>query len=331
MTRSRIIWFSLTALVVVFFLAGIPIDAYEKHEMLYSFLGGFLFFACLFMGLGDFESIYDITETTAEHTDDRLRKLSPFAVIPAFVMVFVFVMSHSSRVSAEVKEYGVLTKALVTGGQSSSSSRRGRTTTTYDVYVSYTDSLKREYTAELDVSGSEFKDLYEGAVIDIIYSSKHPSLAKPVLSLGEMSKYKKIAMGDVGVEHMIAILEEKVKPDSVKGYLNTICYEWREEEGGDYFINDQKKIAIAVALEQGKVLYIRETMALAYDQERLFEKSAEAYGFKKREMNDGEKTVTEYYTDQYVITKERKSVDGQDSGDILNKKALEIYSVIRTQ
>jgi len=332
MTRNRLIWFSLTGFVLVAFFLLIPLDVYEHHTMLLSFIGGALFFGCLFMALGDFQSIYDITESSSEPTDDKLRKAAPFAVIPALILVFAFIMSHSSRVSSELKEYGILTKARVTGGESSSSTRRGHTTTTYDIRVTYYDSAKREYAAELDVSGSEFNDLYEGAIIDIVYSAKHPAVARPVLSLQEMAKYKKIAMGDVGVEHMIAILEGKVKPDSIKDYLNNVCYEWRQDaDGGDYYINDQKKIAVAVALDQGKVLLIKEVLAIAVDQEQLFEKSAEAYGFKKREANDGEKTVTEYYTDDYVITKQRKDVDGQDSNDFLSRKALDVYSVIKIE
>ncbi|MEI9917437.1 MAG: hypothetical protein WDO14_01385 [Bacteroidota bacterium] len=47
-------------------------------------------------------------------------------------------------------------------------------------------------------------------------------------------------------------------------------------------------------------------------------------------MNDGEKTVTEYYTDNYLITKERKTLDN-NSNDFLNQKALEEYSVMKVK
>lgn len=330
MTKSRIIWFSLTALTLIVFFTLIPVDVYEKHDMLYSFLGAILFFIFLFMGLGDFKSLDEIIKQKSNETEDQLRKLSPYAVFPAFILVFLFVLSQSSRKSDELVKFGVLAKGVVIGGESTSSTRRGRTTTTYDITVKYMDSLKNSHTAELDVNGEEFNDLYEGATVDIVYSRKHPDLAKAVLNLQEMSKYKKIAMGDIKVENMLAILEGKVNPDSVRSYLNTVCYEWREHEDGDYYINDQKKIAIAVVLEQGKVLLIRETLALSpFDPEQKFEKSAEEIGFKKRESTIDGKTNTEYYNDQYVITRERRSIEGQDPNNFINNKALEVYSLIK--
>ena len=94
-----------------------------------------------------------------------------------------------------------------------------------------------------------------------------------------------------------------------------------------------ESIAVAVVLEQGKVLFIRETLAMGIDREQLFEKSAESFDFKRREMNDGEKTVTEYYTDKYLITKERRDIEGQSTSaeNFLNNKALDVYSVMKVE
>lgn len=329
---SKIIWFALAAFVLIGFLGVMPIDEYERHHILYGFLCSGLFLVTLFLGLADFKSIKDATSAKVDGPIPNTRKLAPIAIIPGIALFFFLIFYHSSRIDTELEKFGVMTKGTVTGGESRTSSRRGRKSTSYDVNFTYTDSANHSYSVEDNVSGDEFDKLYEGAVIDIVYSRRYPALAEAVLNLKDLQKYKKIAVADVAIEHLIPLLESTVKDDSIITYLNTVCYEWRvDSDNQTYFINDHKDVAIQVGKDRRRVVYIKETTAYAYEPEHPFEKSLETYGFKKKSSTTDGKTNDMFYTDKYTITKERQIPESKDNTDFLNQPAFDIWYVEKVE
>jgi hypothetical protein len=332
MSISKIIWFALAGLVLIIFLGVIPIDEYDRHVILYGFGCSILFFGCLFFALADFKSIDEVTEKgTFDNPTHPTRKLAPFVIIPAILLPFALIFYQSSRVETELEKFGVMTKGKVTGGESSTTSRRGQKSTSYDINFTYTDSANNSYNVEDGVNGDEFDKLYEGAVIDVVYSSKHPGLAEAVLSLKDLQKYKKIAMSDVGIEHLIPLLEGTVKDDSIMSYLNTVCYEWQINDSKNYFINNFKEVAIEVAEDRSRVVYIKQTTAYAYDLNQPFEKSLETYGFKKKSSTTDGKTNEMFYTDKYTIIKERQVAESDNNSNILGQTAFDIWYVDKVQ
>lgn len=333
MKLSKIIWLSLAILVLVIFFVVIPIDEYDRHVILYGFACSILFFGCIFFLLADFKSLEELTEQKRVFEDHTVptRKFAPFVIIPALILPFVLIFVQSSRVERELKNYGVMTKGKVTGGESTTTSRRGRSSTSYDIVFTYTDSANQTHRVEDGVNGDEFDKLYEGAEIDIVYSRLHPGLAEAVLSLKDIQKYKNIAVSDVGIEHLIPLLEGTVAGDSIVTYLNTVCYEWQPGDDNS-FVNSYKDVAVKLAADHSQVIYIKQTMAYAYDPDKPFEKSLEKYGFKKKSTtNDEGETREVYYTDKYTLFKDRQTGESRNSSDFLAQPAFDIWYLARLE
>jgi hypothetical protein len=329
MNQRRIIWLSALLFDLILFFYLIPIDVYDRYEMFFSFLGAGIFVVCLFQVLGDFESLHEPFEKADPGVPvDPLRKLAPFSVIPGFILIFVLVFHHSGRKEKELAAYGVLTKGKVTGGQSTTTTRRLQSNTSYDIRVIYFDSLQRQHYFKEDVSSSEFNDLYEGATIDVVYSKRYPALAAAVLSVEELSKFKKIPQEEIAIDHLLAILEEKVKQDSLLGYLNSISYEWTASDEAGYYTNEKKEIAINVSPDRNQLAYVQKTNLLAVDSAG-FEASLVKQGFMKKASSVDGETKEFYYNDKYVISKQRKMSEMTENSFAMN--VFDVFQVAKIE
>jgi hypothetical protein len=326
--NSRILWLGLLAADLILFFVLIPVDVYSSNTIFFSFLGGASVFVFLFLALGRFESIYDIIHKP-EPGDVEVpgRKLAPFAVIPSLLLVFILIFYHGSRKSNELETYGKLTKGTVIGGQSTSTRRRMQTTTSYNIKVSYQDSLQRQHIFEDDVSSTEFNDLYEGAVVDIVYSSRYPDLAKAVFQVEELAKYKKVPMENLGIDDLLSIFEGGVSKDSALSFLNSINYEWHETETGT-FVNDRLQLAVRIAEDQ--VGYLQQSDLLKYNKKFSFEEDMMRQGFQKKAVEYNGETQEVYYKDNYIVTKERQQQDNSNSRGIVGLQFIDIFRVVKS-
>jgi hypothetical protein len=330
MSLGRIIFSSLSVLILVTFYALIPVDVYERHDMFYSFAAGILFFGALFLALGDFDSIYDLMSKPEPGEEvPPLRKLSPFAVLPAFVLVFVLVFHQSSRKSDELAAYGRLTKGKIVGGKATTTTRRFQSNTTYSINVTYVDSLDRQHTFEESVSGSDFNDLYEGAVVDVVYSKQHPALAKVVTEVAGLKAFVNIPSDTLTIDHLTAILEGNVLRDSMVQYLNAINYEWTGESSGYFFSNEKLKIAVKLFEDNSELAYVEQTNMMLVEKS-VFEANLIKSGFKKKASSANGESQEFYYTDKYIVSKERKMGERDNSSNgMFNVTAYMIYHVMR--
>ena len=329
MSLGRIIFTSLSVLIPVTFYALIPVDVYERHDMFYSFAAGVLFFGALFLALGDFQSIYDLTSKPEPGEEvPALRKLSPFAVLPAFVLVFVLVFHQSSRKDDELAAYGRLTKGKIVGGKATTTTRRFQSNTTYSINVIYADSLDRQHKFEESVSGSDFNDLYEGAIVDVVYSKKHPALAKVVTDVKDLKAYVNVPSDTLRIGHLIAILEGNVPKDSMVSYLNSINYEWTGEESGYFFSNEKLKIAIKLFEDNSELAYVEEYNMMAVGRSE-FESNLAKAGFKKKASTVNGESQEFYYNDKYIISEETKRAE-RNSNEMFKIDAYRIFHVVRS-
>ena len=330
MSLSRILFSSLSVLILVTFYALIPVDVYERHDMFYSFAAGLLFFGALFLALGDFDSIYDLTSKPEPGEEvPALRKLAPFAVLPALVLVFALVFHQSSRKQDELAAYGKLTKGKVVGGEATTTTRRFQSNTTYSINVTYMDSLDRKHVFSESVSGSDFSDLYEGAIVDVVYSKQHPALAKVVSEVSDLKAFVNIPSDTLTIGHLTAILEGNVPRDSMVQYLNSINYEWTAQESGYFFANEKLKIAIKLFEDNSELAYVEQTN-LVDVRKNDFESNLIKSGFKKKASSANGESQEFFYTDKYIVSKERKiSEHNTDSSMGINIEAYWIYHVMR--
>lgn len=328
MSTGRMIWGALLAFVVALFFFIIPVDVFDHYAMLLSFLAGACIFVCLFMALGDFESAYEIfakPDPGEEALEPAGRKYSYLAIVPGILTVFILIFWQSSRVTKELKRYAVLTKGVVVGGQSTKSTRRMNTTTTYDIRVSYRDSLNREHVFEDDVSGQEFNNLYAGAVVDVVYSKRYPALAKAVITVDELAKYKAIPRENLGIMHLTSILDGRVRPDSILSFLNSVNYEWTRSADGEGFINE--KLDMAVKVNGDHLAFIQKgNLAVRYPNRFSFQEDLIANGFKKKGSTINGESQEIFYNDNYLVSKEVKRLE-DDRSNAFSFNVLEIFYV----
>jgi hypothetical protein len=330
MSLGRIIWLSLLFLVLFTFMKLIPIDIIDSSMLFFNFLCGALVFVCLFMLLGDFESFYELlnmNDPEVKASQPASRKLAGVAILPGIITVFALIFYQGDRKDEELSLNGVVVKGRVTGGQSETTSRRGNRTTSYTLNVYYLDSLKNEHYLEDDVNSSDFNNVYEGAVIDVVYSKKYPSLAKAIVSVEELSKYKKIPQADILIGHLLPMLENKVKGDSIIEYLNSISYEWYPTGDQGTYANDKKNIALKLTEDRSQIAYVQK-VNLFEVRENEFTKSLEANGFRKQASNvDGKEQVL-YVTDKYIVSSKREQGE-RSSDNVLNMNGFEIYYIAK--
>ena len=330
MSLGRIIWLSLLFLVLFTFMKLIPIDVIDSSMLFFNFLCGVLVFVCLFMVIADFESFYELlnmSDPEVKASEPASRKLAAVAILPGIITVFALIFYQGDRKDDELQKNGVVVKGRVTGGQSSSTTRRGNTTTSYTLNVYYLDSLKHEYYLEDDVNSSDFNNVYEGAVIDVVYSKKYPSLAKAIVSVEELSKYKKIPQEMIVIGHLLPMLENKIKEDSIVLYLNSISYEWYPTGDKGTFANDKKNVAIKLAEDKSQIAYVQK-VNLFEVREDEFAKSLEANGFRKQASNiDGKEQVL-YLSEKYVVSSKREQGE-RSSDNLFDMNGFEIYYIAK--
>lgn len=330
MSLGRIIWLSLLFLVLLTFMKLIPIDVIDGSMLFFNFLCGGLVFVCLFMLLADFESFYELlnmNDPEVKANEPSTRKMAALAILPGIITVFAMIFYQGDRKDDELAKNGVVVKGRVTGGQSKTTSRRGNSSTSYTLNVYYLDSLKNEYYLEDDVNSSDFNNVYEGAVIDVVYSKKYPRLAKAIVSVNELSKYKKIPQESISINHLLPILEDKIKADSMLTYLNSISYEWYSTGESGTYANDKKNVAINIAEDKSQVAYVQK-VNLFEVREDEFAKSLEANGFRKQASNiDGKEQVL-YLSDKYIVSSKQERSE-QSSGNLLDMNGFEIYFIAK--
>lgn len=324
MNTRRKIWAGLTLFVIAFFTIIIPVHVYDRYPIMFAFLGGGLLLVTLGQTLGDFQSIYELTEKPdPNEQESQGKKLAPFAIFPAFIFAIVIIFYNGGRKDDELKEFGVLTKGVVSNGSSTTTTRRFQKNTSYDLIFTYQDSTGQKFVFEQSVSGGEFGDAYLGQEVDIVYSRKHPVLAKAVLNLQELSALKPIANNPIEVQQLIEILESS-QSDTIVNFLNTINYQWKQGEEGVYS-NEKRSLAIKVFPGNQELAYMDNSGKAFNRANDDFEKSLETFGFKKKAIKEGDETQELYYTDRYGVSKENKMIRGE--GDAIGFSTVTIYHV----
>jgi hypothetical protein len=329
MSTGRIIWLIALILNLVVFFFIIPIDIYDHHDMMFSFMGGIISGVCLFMLLGDFSSVYELFEK--EETGEPQpagRKLAPLAVIPGIILILILIFYHLGEKNKELSANPVLTKGSVYGGESTTTRRNFSSNTSYTVNIVYRDSLNHEHRFEQSVDGGEFRNLYRGAVVDVVYSKRHPALAKALLDLDDLSKIKNIPQGKISISHLMSILDGEIKEDSVLDFLNSINYQWTMESEKGYYKNDNMNLAIKIFPEEKEIAFLQKRNLLAMEGKDGFENNITREGFKKKASNANGVSEEYYYNDHYVVSKETKRPEYR-AGQSFSMEGFEIFHITR--
>ncbi len=335
MSTSKKIWLGISIAIVVIFLWGIPLGMYESSSFFFSGAGAVLLFVSLFLFFGEFTSLDEIFEKHDKSVPQPAgRNIAPFMVLPAFIFLFISFFYYSNKKSNALETNGVLAKGIVLNGESTQTTRRMRTTTSYELQIEFTDSAGTKYYFYPSVSSSEFNDVYQGAPVDVVYWREDPNVAKAIFNMDELSKYKKVPDNPITIANLTAILDGKVNQDSIRNYLNTINYEWTYGNEERTYENLKLKQAVRYSEESGTVAFVETNhmmgQIISQDGKPVFSFDNDLIekGYKKQ-ASSGEngEAVELFYTDNYVVQKTTKLEQSQGNGFGMN--AYTIYLVAK--
>lgn len=173
---QKIVPVSLLVFNIYLFFELIPDHIAEAYSILFAILGGVITLILSFW--------------TA---DTLLRPLLKYIGIPIFLMciasLFIFgyfyIVKTTSFSSDELAKNGVHTTAVIVD-KTKIYGKRGRSVQSID--VRFTDQNQQRQEATIDVGNREYNSFRTGMEVPILYSSKHPNIAR--------ISYEKLRSGD---------------------------------------------------------------------------------------------------------------------------------------
>ncbi|MDJ1503464.1 DUF3592 domain-containing protein [Xanthocytophaga agilis] len=327
-TRRKI-WLGSVIATLYLFWSGISIGTYNQYPGFLSFTGAALTALFLALFIGDFTSVYDFTEDIPKGSP---KGLAPLAIIPGIILIFVFWVHFDDRKDAVLEKEGVIVTANIVDGESTTTTRRFQSNTTYEVRVSYQPPKNRKYYFSQSINGSEFNSLYKGATIDVVYWKQDPSVSKALLSEDEIKKAFKIEDRKLEFQDIDKIFTAHMKQETILSHLNKIGYKWETQEG--IFVNERHKIALKIDEESQSMVYL-EKLSIGHLNGSSFESSLRNAedGFKKSARLVGEEERISYESDHYIIFKEHKRTKPENSystsGTFRFPEEIFMYTIVR--
>lgn len=325
-TRRKV-WLGAIISTIYLFWDGISLGIYNQSPGFFSFTGAALTALFLALFIGDFTSVYDFTEDIPKGSP---KGLAPLAIVPGIILIFVFWMHFSGRKEAVLEKEGVIITANIIDGESTTTTRRFQSNTTYEVRVSYQPPKTHKYYFSQSINGSEFNSLYKGATIDVVYWKQDPSVSKALISEEAIKKAFKIEDRKLDFSDIDKIFTAHMKKEAILSYLNTIGYRWETQEG--IFVNERQKIALKLDQETQSMVYL-EKLSMGHGSSFESSLSDTEDGFKKSARLVGEEERISYESDHYIIIKEHKRAKQENSyntsGTVRFPEEIFMYTIIR--
>jgi hypothetical protein len=325
MNVNKIVCLTLLAAVVWFFFRGIPLEYYDNNLILYSALGGFLFFIFSFQFFGNYNLI---KYNTKEATEGK--KTAPLMIIPAVVFSIALIFNNGHRKNVILKEVGITTDAIPTGIETTSTTRRFKTTKTKKLELSFRDTSGYKHTTLVDVSQNFLEKLEYGQKVKIVYWMDNPTIAKlhcdiykenykneailkehklisnvakeneRILSKNGEPDTPTVSDRNFTLKDLLVLVDSSKTGEELFERINKINVGWVKE--GAVFVNKER--GLAVKFEKiGQISYI-ERYNNSYNYRNPLFTQFENSGFK--EVSDNSTNISAYKGKGYKIVYERK-------------------------
>ena len=243
MNKRKAFWLSGVIVTFVLFYFLIPNSIYNLSPVIVSMIGAALLTFFLIQTIGDFKSYREFNkpepdEKTLAHT------IAPWMVLPGIVMVFIFAMHFSSDEKAELKAHGQKVMGRIIDGNSLKTRRGG----TYTVTVMFKTLDGKQMTVKEGVGKDEFKSFYKGQEVELVYSSKDPTMVELLTNSSTIETYSGVKDRDINAKDLMKLVT--FSPDSVGPILNKINYQWTYEQEDGAWVNQRKNLLIKVQPNQ---------------------------------------------------------------------------------
>lgn len=243
----RYIYIGLSVLAFVVFFFVLPIEFVASSPIIISIVASVILVVLLAQSICNFRNFEELNPPKKPaglfQSPEEDWRFSFGMIAGTFVsfliLIFSFNVFHNYKVTSELKEYGVIVKGTVINGSSTKIKR----STSYDVNVNFHTLTDQSIMVNKSVSAGEFQSLYEGAEIDLIYSSRKPSVVELLLSASTIKEYVNTEDREITLEDLIALLNFETNEDAGT-FLNKTSYGWTFDSNQEIWSNERKSIAI---------------------------------------------------------------------------------------
>ncbi|VUD69347.1 hypothetical protein TDB9533_04714 [Thalassocella blandensis] len=243
----RIFW-PVVFLLCTYFLIISPPVAIASLPMFWSFLCTLVF---LFVLLNSIVVIF--------YHDSKVGDLYviPFII---FLPVFFFTYIHFGSVGDNfIKKDGQFTIGKIVDGKAVTSRRKE----SYTVNVAYTIDSGAKASAMVRLTESEFKNIYKGANVPMLYAKSNPSVVRLLLTRNDIAKFAGGRNKDFLVSDLISVMEANnlqatlESHEKMTEYLNSQSLHWQYNENRSYWTNTLQDKVIGFPNDKSAFLIAR--------------------------------------------------------------------------
>jgi hypothetical protein len=299
--KRRIIWGVLLLLTFLIFYAWMPAGMYLQMPILLAIIGGIVCFFFLVQVFADFREFEEVAQWD-KYRKEWYHNMSFVCIPVGIVLMIVFGMHYSKLEDEELKQFGETVPATIVDGYSRSSSK----SSTYKLTVSYYTKKGKHVRRQQDVSSAQYNDASKGQHVEVIYSTKHPSLMKILLGDKIIQEFTGVKSRKLNLADMTRLLD--LPGDSILPALNKISYRWipAEDDSASY-INENKELYLT-AHPRTRITYVATG-----EDVFSFSKDLKASGFKQDSTSNAgegeEKAVRLYAKDNILLMVQTKTLE----------------------
>jgi Protein of unknown function (DUF3592) len=220
---NKKIGFLIAAICIYgFFYFVIPVTLVHSAQFFWAFVGSILTAVCIFfIGYKSEEERYDMDNYKANNSKMTISIV--LAILVGLGGAIVLYFRFASREEKFIAANPVISIGTVVDGKSTTTTRRGSSSTSYELDVTYKDSNAVEYRTEADISSEEWNNAGKGMPVTVVYEKNNPTVCKVIMK-------SKDAMAYIGKD-------KKIFPSlkNLQAFLNTKDYNEQKKLLGDYW------------------------------------------------------------------------------------------------
>ncbi len=193
MNKNSLKWAAVAILLLAVLAFVMPVFIAASAKGLYFIVGGLLVLYFIYLAFKKAESPFFFLNAEQRKAAPKLSNFMKFSLaLLAVACIGIIGGFTSMRIGNALKKDGVLTTAVISGGEhrTTKSLKRG-TENTYTLEFYYTTAKGEIIESSESVSAAEYAKVAVGVPVKVIYLPNHPNVMKLLLTEESQAEYKK--------------------------------------------------------------------------------------------------------------------------------------------
>ncbi len=289
--QRRILWSAIAVFIFVLFYFLIPNSISNLAPMIIALIGAVIFSVFLVQAIGDFESIEHFNGKTNKPLNATQKAMPVVLIVSVLAMGVVFYLNFRNSEKEELKAHGEIVKGTITDG----SVTKIRRSKNHEVTVKFEAKNGKVYVVTESVSEAEFRQIYKGMQVDVLYSTKDPFIVELLLGDNTKKEFTQSEERELNVQDLIEMLS--LESDEALGVaLNKISYGWEYNKEEAFWMNESRKIALSFQPSK-EIKWIGSGLHMY----PVFIKELKKMNFKKNDNIENKKGMSFFYSDDFLV------------------------------